>query len=85
MSSLGVKRAWRRRGLALALLHQSFGEYYKRGKTKVDLGVDAESLTGATDLYKKAGMFVLRQFDLFEKELRPGIEVSVTGLESSKG
>jgi len=85
VSSLGVKRAWRRRGLALALLHHSFGEYYKRGKTKVDLGVDAESLTGATDLYKKAGMFVLRQFDMYEKELRPGIEVSVTGLESSKG
>jgi len=84
VSSLGVKRAWRRQGIALALLRQSFDEYYKRGKTKVDLGVDAESLTGATDLYKKAGMFVLRRYDMYEKELRPGKEVSVTGLETSE-
>jgi ribosomal protein S18 acetylase RimI-like enzyme len=84
VSSLGVKRAWRRQGIALALLQQSFGEYYKRGKTKVDLGVDAESLTGATDLYKKAGMFVLRRYDMYEKELRSGKEVSVTGLETSE-
>ena len=84
VSSLGVKRAWRRQGIALALLQQSFGEYYKRGKTKVDLGVDAESLTGATDLYKKAAMFVLRRYDMYEKELRSGKEVSVTGLETSE-
>ncbi len=84
VSSLGVKRAWRRQGIALALLQHAFGEYYKRGITKVDLGVDAESLTGATDLYKKAGMFVLRQYDMYEKELRPGKEVSVTGLETSE-
>jgi ribosomal protein S18 acetylase RimI-like enzyme len=84
VSSLGVKRPWRRQGIALALLQHAFGEYYKRGITKVDLGVDAESLTGATDLYKKAGMFVLRQYDMYEKELRPGKEVSVTGLETSE-
>ena len=66
------------------MLQHAFGEYYKRGITKVDLGVDAESLTGATDLYKKAGMFVLRQYDMYEKELRPGKGVSVTGLETSE-
>ncbi|MCJ7716115.1 MAG: GNAT family N-acetyltransferase [Anaerolineales bacterium] len=83
ISSLGVKRPWRRQGIALALLQQAFGEYYQRGKRKVDLGVDAESLTGATDLYQKAGMFVLRQFDMYEKELRSGKNVSVTTLETS--
>lgn len=85
VSSLGVKRPWRRQGIAQALLMQAFGEYFKRGKTKVDLGVDAESLTGATDLYKKVGMYVLRQFDLYEKELRPGKDVSVNSLEPSDG
>jgi len=83
VSSLGVKRTWRRQGIALALLKHAFGEYYRRGKYKVDLGVDAESLTGAMDLYTKAGMFVLRRYDLYEKELRPGIEVSVSGLKTS--
>jgi len=82
VSSLGVKRAWRRQGVAQALLLTAFGEYYKRGKRKVDLGVDAESLTGATDLYKKVGMYVLRQYDTFEKVLRPGIDISVNALDS---
>ncbi len=81
ISSLGVKRPWRRQGIALALLQHAFGEYYRRGIYKVDLGVDAESLTGATELYLKAGMFVLRQYDMYEKELRPGREISVTSLE----
>ncbi|MBX2999043.1 MAG: GNAT family N-acetyltransferase [Caldilineaceae bacterium] len=69
---LGVRRPWRRRGLALALLHHLFGECYQRGIPKVGLGVDASSLTGATRLYEKAGMSVYRQWDNYEKELRPG-------------
>ena len=84
VSSLGVKRAWRRQGIAQALLMTAFGEYYKRGKDKVDLGVDAESLTGATDLYKKVGMYVLRQYDTYEKILRPGIDISVNSLEAEE-
>ena len=84
ISSLGVKRPWRRQGIAQALLLEAFGEYYKRGMRKVDLGVDGESLTGATDLYKKVGMFVLRQFDTYEKVLRPGKDVSVNTLEESE-
>ena len=84
ISVLGVRRPWRRKGIALALLQHALGEFYRRGKSKVDLGVDADSLTGATDLYLKAGMYVLRQNDLYEKELRPGKDVSVTSLESSE-
>ncbi len=84
ISDLGVKRPWRRQGIALALLQHSFGEFYQRGKKIVDLEVDASSLTGATDLYRKAGMFVLRQFDSYEKELRPGRDVSVISLETSE-
>lgn len=80
VSSLGVKRGWRRKGVAKALLLHAFGEYYRRGKRVVDLNVDAESLTGATDLYKKVGMYVLRRDDLFEKEIRPGRDISVTKL-----
>lgn len=81
VSSLGVRRGWRRRGVAQALLLQAFGEYYRRGKRSVELGVDAESLTGATDLYKKVGMSVHRQYDLYEKVLRPGRDISVNQLE----
>jgi mycothiol synthase len=70
--TLGVRRPWRRRGLGLALLYHAFGEFFARGKRRVGLGVDSESLTGATRLYERAGMRVTRQFDRYEKELRPG-------------
>jgi len=78
---LGVRRAWRRQGLALALLHHSFGEFYRRGKKRAGLGVDASSLTGATRLYKKAGMEQIRRFTAFEKILRPGRDISTTSVE----
>lgn len=69
---LAVLRPWRRKGLALALLQHSFGEFWRRGKRKVGLGVDASNLTGAMRLYTKAGMSPSCQFDLYEKEIRPG-------------
>ncbi|MCI0395766.1 MAG: GNAT family N-acetyltransferase [Chloroflexi bacterium] len=80
VGTLGVRRPWRRQGLGLALLQYSFGEFYRRGKARVGLGVDAGSLTGATRLYQKAGMHVARQFDLYEKELRPGKELTTQSL-----
>ena len=81
ISSLGVKRPWRRRGIAQALLLHAFGEFYRRGKRKVDLGVDGKSLTGATELYKKVGMYELRRYDTYEKVLRAGIDISVNQLD----
>jgi GNAT superfamily N-acetyltransferase len=76
VETLGVRRPWRRRGLGLALLQHTFRENYLRGLHKVALGVDAQSLTGATWLYEKAGMHVARQSNTYEKELRPGEELS---------
>ena len=83
VGTLGVRRSWRRRGLALALLQHSFVEFWKRGKLKVGLGVDAQSLTGATRLYQKAGMHSdqERQISIFEKELRPGEELSTQSID----
>jgi mycothiol synthase len=66
---LGVRPRWRQRGLGLALLLHSFHELRQRGRDRVDLGVDAESTTGAVRLYERAGMRVTRQTDSYEKEL----------------
>lgn len=74
VGTLGVRRAWRKRGLGEALLLHSFGELYKRGMKTVGLGVDAENPTGATRLYKKAGMQIAAEYVVYEKELRPGRE-----------
>jgi mycothiol synthase len=66
---LGVRPSWRRRGLGLALLLHSFHELRRRGRDKVDLGVDGENTTGAVRLYERAGMRVTRQTDAYEKAL----------------
>jgi mycothiol synthase len=80
VGSLGVRRPWRKRGIGLALLRYSFNEFYRRGKRKVGLSVDAENLTGALHLYESAGIHVHHAFDHYEKELRPGTEISVQSL-----
>lgn len=66
---LGVRRLWRTRGIGLALLYKIFGEFYARGVTRVGLAVDAESLTGATRLYERAGMKVKNHFSRYEKKV----------------
>jgi RimJ/RimL family protein N-acetyltransferase len=60
----------------LALLQHCFWARHGRGKRRAKLGVDAESLTGATRLYEKAGMTLERQFDFYELELRGGQDLS---------
>jgi mycothiol synthase len=81
VSSLGVKRAWRRQGLGLAMLHYVFGEFYRRSTPRVALHVDAQSLTGATRLYEKAGMHIDQHYEEFEKELRPGDNLMTQSIE----
>jgi mycothiol synthase len=67
VSVLGVRRPWRRRGLGRALLLHAFRELRARGKPRVGLGVDGANTTGAVDLYRQAGMSVVRKFDHWER------------------
>ena len=69
IGTLGVRRPWRRRGLALALLRHSFAHFERRGANRVGLGVDAENTTGAVRLYERAGMRPVKRFDSFERTL----------------
>lgn len=77
---LGIRREWRRRGLALTLLLHTFAAFWQRGTKKVALHVDASSLTGATRLYEKAGMRVVRQYDSYRLILRAGVDLSTQAL-----
>jgi ribosomal protein S18 acetylase RimI-like enzyme len=63
---LAVDRAHRGRGLALALLHESFRRHRDRGLPATVLGVDAGNPTGALALYEKAGMRVVEEFTRWE-------------------
>jgi ribosomal protein S18 acetylase RimI-like enzyme len=76
VNNVAVRRPWRRRGIAEAMLREAFRRFAARGITPVNLGVDATNPTGATRLYEKAGMRAVREFVFFEKELRPGEELS---------
>lgn len=69
IGSIGVRKPWRRRGLGLALLYESFSRFRATGETVVALGVDAENPTGAVRLYERAGMRVLWRADVWERSV----------------
>ena len=80
IDALAVRRPWRKQGVGLALLYHSFGELRARGHQRVGLSVDAQSLTGATRLYERAGMHTTKQSLLYEKIIRDGLDVSTQEL-----
>jgi mycothiol synthase len=69
VAALGVRRPWRGKGYAKALLLHTFREFWDRDMRRVTLGVDAESPTGATHLYERVGMHVESENIVFEKVL----------------
>jgi mycothiol synthase len=71
---LGILPAYRRRGIALALLQTALRGFRVEGFRAARLGVDASSPTGATHLYEKAGMRAYEQVNRYEKILRPGTD-----------
>ena len=73
VSTVGVLRRWRQRGLGIALMRHSFREFQRRGRRTIVLTVDAESPTGATRLYERVGMRVERQYDYYAKELASAV------------
>lgn len=55
IGQIGVRRGWRKRGLATALLCESMRAFRAAGFEWAVLGVDAESLTGAVGVYERVG------------------------------
>jgi mycothiol synthase len=69
VGALGVRRSFRGRGYAKALLHHSFREFRRRRLARASLGVDAANPTGATKLYEGVGMHVEQENVVWEKQL----------------
>lgn len=67
---VGVRRAWRRRGLAEAMLYSTFGLFHQRGYGSAALVVDADSVTGAQRLYQRVGMAVAATMRFYSKPLQ---------------
>jgi mycothiol synthase len=61
LAGVSVRRPWRRRGLARALVAESLRAFRDDGMTSAVLGVDAENPTGALGVYESNGFIVHRK------------------------
>ncbi|MDQ4034783.1 MAG: GNAT family N-acetyltransferase [Chloroflexota bacterium] len=69
LDSVFTRRAWRRRGLAGALIARSLNLLREGGMTSAALGVDADNPTGALGLYEAAGFKVHDRFVAMRKAM----------------
>lgn len=67
-----TRRAWRRRGLAYALLGRSLQQLKERGMTSAQLGVDAQNENRALSLYERHRYQVDRSASEWHKPLATG-------------
>ncbi len=67
---IGVDRAWRRHGLARALIARSLQAQKAAGMTESALIVDSESQSNATRLYESCGFQVVSRSAVYRKALR---------------
>ncbi|MCU0485106.1 MAG: GNAT family N-acetyltransferase [Anaerolineales bacterium] len=67
--SISVRRLWRRRGLARALLVRSLRMFRDLGYEEAFLSVDAENLNQAFNLYESVGFQVIRYETTYRKPL----------------
>lgn len=69
IGDLAVRKPWRGRGVARALLLAAFGTLRERGLVTARLFVDAQNVTNALRVYEAAGMHVSRRFDVMQRPL----------------
>jgi len=67
--AISVRRPWRKRGLARALVVHSIAMFKEMGMTETALGVDAENPSGALGLYQGLGYKEVRRNMIFRKPL----------------
>jgi GNAT superfamily N-acetyltransferase len=66
---ISVRRPYRRRGLARALIAHSLRVQKERGMTESALSVDSENLTGATRVYEDCGFRTVKRGATYRKAL----------------
>ena len=66
-----VRPAWRKRGIAKALLFHAFDVLAACGCTTVELHVESQNPTGALQLYESVGLRAVWRQHLFQKLLAP--------------
>lgn len=69
LDRVSVRRSWRRRGVARALMTAAMIELRRRGMESVALGVDTENSTGALGLYEGLGFRIDKRSAAYRKAL----------------
>ena len=69
LHTIFVRRAWRRQGLANALIARTLHMLKSRGLTEATLHVDTENLTGALRLYERVGFHATRRITTYRKPM----------------
>ena len=64
-----VRRAWRQRGLASALIAQSLRVLKAQGMEEAELGVDSENESGANEFYRRMGYQTFSTDFWFRKQM----------------
>lgn len=64
-----VRRPWRGKGLAKALIALSLQAIKERGMEHAALGVDSQNLSGALQLYQSMGYEVVKRMAIYRKRL----------------
>jgi mycothiol synthase len=72
LASVFVRRPWRRRGLARALVMRSLAVLRDRGLTSAGLGVDADNANEALRLYLECGFEVAMRSAAYRKPMGSG-------------
>lgn len=67
---ISVRRPWRKKGLARALLARSFKVLKDQGMIEAALSVDAENISGALRLYESMGFRTVKRHATYRKPLQ---------------
>ena len=67
---ISVRRPWRKRGLARALIALSLRLQKELGMTESALGADSENTSGATRIYEDCGFHVTKRDALYRKPIK---------------
>jgi len=67
---ISVRRPWRKRGLARALIVRSLRILKEHGMAEAALGADAENTSGAIRVYKDCGFEVVKQNVIYRKPIK---------------
>ena len=73
LEHISVRRPWRKRGLASALIARSMRRLRDAGLTEAALGADAENLTGAVRVYEALGFRRVRTSASYRKAIGPSL------------